>query len=184
MSSSSTVRPIPLSSLQVSRHFIPASPPFPNTALNTSLPLLIYHRCFPPSSTPGTIEAHLRAVGVVEPAWRYPMYREHHYHSTAHEVLVVSRGSATLCFGGADNGRKVLHEAEKGDVFVVPAGVAHAMLEDKGEYELVGSYAVGAAQWDHQTGKLGKAGEERVRGLGWFKRDPIYGDEGPALDEL
>lgn len=126
MSSSPSIGLTPLSSLQVSRHFIPASPPFPNTSLNRSFPLIIYHRSFPPSSTPGSIEAHLRSVGVVEPHWRYPMYRKHHYHSTTHEVLVVSRGSATVCFG-PDNGRKVVHEAQKGDVFVVPAGVGHAM---------------------------------------------------------
>lgn len=47
---------------------------------------------------------------------------------------------------------------------------------------MVGSYPVGAAQWDHQTGELDKIGKERVGGLGWFKRDPIYGDEGPVLD--
>ena len=76
----------------------------------------------------------------------------------------------------------------KGDVIVIPAGYAHAMLQDTsgggdngGKFSMVGSYPIGAAQWDHQTEEVGEEGEGRMRELGWFERDPVYGDEGPVL---
>ena len=73
---------------------------------------------------------------------------------------------------------------EKGDVIVVPAGVAHRLLEDvAGGFEMVGSYLKGTS-WDMCYGKPGE--EEKVNGIrrvGWFKKDPVYGERGPALDE-
>ncbi|WVQ85747.1 hypothetical protein IAT38_007914 [Cryptococcus sp. DSM 104549] len=177
--------PNPLSSLRVSSHQIPAWASFPNTSLH-HLPILIYHSAYPASLSASSVESHLSSVGVVRPAWRFSMYRQHHYHSTTHEVLVVTSGAARLCFGGppekANTGR-VEVVAEKGDVMVVPAGVGHALLEDKGGFEMVGSYPVGAASWDKCTGSPGE--KERVWGgiekLNWFERDPVYGDEGPVL---
>lgn len=111
------------------------------------------------------------------------MYREHHFHSTTHEVLVVSRGSARLCFGGKDNPDRVEYQANRGDVMVVPAGLAHALLEDTSEggqgYEMVGSYPVGASQWDHCTATSGQDQSEverKIKDLRWFDKDPVYGD--------
>jgi uncharacterized protein YjlB len=125
------------------------------------------------------------------------MYTEHHYHSTTHEVLVVHSGSAELCFGGQGNPARVEVRVGEGDVIVIPAGYAHAMLRDTStstdggsveeegrgkRFSMVGSYPIGAMRWDHQTGKVDEEGERRMRGLGWFERDPIYGDQGPVLD--
>lgn len=114
------------------------------------------------------------------------MYREHHFHSTTHEVLVVSKGAARICFGGKENPERVEYEATSGDVMVIPAGLAHALLEDKGGFEMVGSYPIGADQWDHCTATSGEDMDEvdrRIRGLGWFTKDPIYGDQGPLVDD-
>jgi uncharacterized protein YjlB len=130
-----------------------------------------------------SIEKHLRAVGVVQPAWRYSMYRQHHYHSTAHEVLVVSSGSASLFFGGKGNPGGQQAEVVRGDVIIVPAGVGHALLEDKGGFEMIGSYPMGADQWDMCTGVEGTVAEKRIRALSWFTKDPIYGDDGPVLSK-
>ena len=56
------------------------------------------------------------------------------------------------------------------------------MLEDLDSgFEMVGSYPEGRS-WDMG---YGKAEEEKVRAistLGWFKKDPLYGDTGPALE--
>ena len=139
----------PLAQLRISKHFIKAHSGFPNTSVHPKRPLLIYHSCFASSTSPNEIERHLRSVGVVEPQWRFPMYRQHHYHSTTNEVLCVAGGSARLCFGGGENPERVEVEVEKGDVMVVPAGVAHAMLDDHGGFSMIGSYPVGGDQWDH-----------------------------------
>lgn len=109
------------------------------------------------------------------------MYNETHFHSTSHEVLAISSGKAKCCFGGEDNPGRVEPLLEKGDVVIVPAGVAHQLLEDHGGFQMVGSYPVGK-DWDMCYGRKGE--EEKVKsiaGLGWFGRDPIYGDEGPTL---
>ncbi|KAK8865586.1 hypothetical protein IAR55_000730 [Kwoniella newhampshirensis] len=183
-----SLAPTPLTDLRISKHQIPAIHNFPNTSLH-SFPLLIYRSVFPPSLTARGVETHLTSVGVVKPAWRYTMYKQHHYHSTTHELLVVVNGSARLCFGGSatdDNTGKILAEVKKGDAMLVPAGVGHALIQDlEGGFEMVGSYPVEAERWDMCTGEEGeKSGEEwqRIRGLTWFDKDPIFGEKGPAVD--
>ncbi len=112
------------------------------------------------------------------------MYSQSHFHSTAHEVLCVASGKARLCCGGEKNPERVEAEVEKGDVMVVPAGVAHRLLEDiDGGFSMVGSYPIGKS-WDMCYGRKGEEEEERVKGiwsLGWFENDPIYGKQGPSL---
>jgi len=171
-----------LKSLRVSRHHIPAYKGLPNTSIQGK-PLLIYHSAFPNASA-SEIESHLDSVGVVSPQWRFTMYSETHFHSTTHEVLVISSGSAQCCFGGEDNPARIEPVLSKGDVVVVPAGVGHRLLEDRsgGSFQMVGSYPVGK-HWDMCYGRAGEESKVKaIESLGWFNRDPIYGDEGPALD--
>lgn len=183
----------PLSLLRVSSHQIPAHPTTkaPNTSL-THHPLLHYHSAFlaPTASSPAAIEAHLAAIGAVVPQWRYTMYSRAHFHSTAHEVLAPTAGAAVCRFGGGDgddsgasrNPGAVDLTLRTGDVVVVPAGVAHALVREVGDvpFQMVGAYPPGPAGWDMCYG--GEEGvEERVRALDWFRHDPVYGDEGPAL---
>ena len=112
------------------------------------------------------------------------MYSTSHFHSTTHEVLCISRGTARLLFGGEGNSGKVEATVEKGDVIIIPAGVAHRLLEDLGGgFEMVGSYPEGAS-WDMCYGKKGEEVKvEGIKKLGWFKGDPIYGDDGPVLTD-
>ncbi|KAI1339195.1 RmlC-like cupin domain-containing protein [Xylariaceae sp. FL0016] len=177
--------PNALASVRVSRHLIPAHRLVPNTSIQNK-PLLQYHAAFPPSSaTASSIEAHLSSVGVVEPQWCFTMYSTSHFHSTSHEVLGIAAGKARLCFGHEDNPENVEVTAVQGDVLVVPAGVAHRLLEDEtpgGGFQMVGSYPKGCS-WDMCYGKKGE--EEKVRGIvkvPWFERDPVYGDHGPVLE--
>ena len=71
--------------------------------------------------------------------YRYGPNQRSHYHSGAHECMVILSGSATIRFGVADLFDNVDQDievarkepggievhAEAGDVFVLPAGVAH-----------------------------------------------------------
>jgi uncharacterized protein YjlB len=172
-------------SLKVGRHLIPAYNGFPNTSLAPK-PLLIYRGAFEPPASTEAIESHLAHIGVVQPAWRYSMYRQHHYHSTTHEVLCVSRGSAKLCFGGPENPGRVETTVEHGDAIVVPAGVAHALLaEGRDGFEMVGSYPRGCQQWDMCTGRTEERSKwKTIEALKWFEHDPLYGEGGPAVREL
>lgn len=111
------------------------------------------------------------------------MYSASHFHSTSHELLGISNGEARICFGHEDNPKKVEEILRKGDVVIIPAGVAHRLLEDlTGEFEMVGAYPVGCS-WDMCSGKTGEEQKiEKIRSLSWFKKDPLYGDDGPARD--
>ncbi|KIR69792.1 cupin domain-containing protein [Cryptococcus deuterogattii CA1014] len=170
----SPLAPTPLSTLRVTKKQIPSYRNFPNTALHHH-PLMIYHSAYPSSLTAEQVEKHLSLVGV------------HHYHSNTHELLVVVSGAGTLCFGGPkdeENKGRIEIDVGKGDVMLVPSGVAHAMIDDKGGFSMVGSYPVGAKNWDMCTGQDGEKTDawETVKGVKWFEKDPIYGDDGPATN--
>lgn len=109
------------------------------------------------------------------------MYSTSHFHSKSHEVLSVSAGLAKLCFGGEENPDRVEAVVKKGDVIVVPAGVAHRLLEDRGDFNMVGSDP-GGKSWDMCYGREDESEKvKKVKDLVWFAKDPIYGHEGPVL---
>lgn len=178
-----TTAPASLSTLRVSKHLVPSHNRLPNSSI-LKKPLLIYHSVFINASA-SAIESHLTSVGVVVPQWRYTMYSTSHFHSNTHEVLCVCSGRARLCFGGEENPGRVEPVVQAGDIIVLPAGMAHRLLEDTStgsSFEMVGSYPVGY-DWDMCYGREGE--ERQVDGIGgvpWFDRDPIYGDQGPVLD--
>ena len=110
------------------------------------------------------------------------MYPDDHFHTTAHELVVIHRGRARLNFGGEGCPGAVVVELGAGDAVLIPGGVSHRLVEDlDGGFEMVGSYMEGSEHWDMC---YGKAGEEEhianIKNLEWFARDPIYGDGGPA----
>ncbi|KAF1949701.1 hypothetical protein CC80DRAFT_598702 [Byssothecium circinans] len=169
----------PLASLRLSAFQIPSHSLLPNTQPHHH-PLLVYHQTYPPSTDPSTIESHL-PTNNISPQWRYTMYSQTHYHSTTHEVLCVYAGRAKLLFGGEKNPGKVEIVAGAGDAMVVPAGVGHRLLEDYGDFHMVGSYPKGC-NWDMCYGKAGEEQEAKaVESVKWFEKDPLYGEDGPVL---
>lgn len=110
------------------------------------------------------------------------MFKQSHFHSTTHEVLVIANGEAKLCFGHEDNHDRVLETAKKGDAIIIPAGVSHRLIEDlSGDFLMVGSYPKGK-NWDMCYGHQDEAEKiHSIAALPWFQRDPIYGDKGPVL---
>lgn len=81
--------------------------------------------------------------------FRYGPTQLSHYHSKAHECMAVLSGTASIRFGVADTSPDmelnthgsaweeggVLLEAEAGDVFIIPAGVAHKTHNTKPDAE-------------------------------------------------
>ena len=61
----------------------------------------------------------------------------HHYHSAAHEVVGVARGTATLQFGGPTG---PVVEVAADDACVIPAGVVHRRIDDAPGFSVVGAY--------------------------------------------
>lgn len=170
----------PPSDIQVTCRQIPSWQGVPNTSIQ-SKPLMIYHGAF--DATPAQLSRRLEETGEVTPQWVYTMYSQTHFHSTTHEVLGVVAGRARLCFGGEENPQRFEPTVQCGDLIIVPAGVGHRLLDDVGDepFKMVGSYPH-QKQWDMCYGRPGE--EKKVQGIRhveWFQRDPLYGENGPAL---
>jgi uncharacterized protein YjlB len=110
-------------------------------------------------------------------AWRWGVYDFPHYHSTAHEVLGVYRGHATIRLGG-DVGVTVV--AEKGDVLILPAGTGHQNLGASADFHVVGGYPKGQSA-DLLRGEKGErpAADERIARVTLPSGDPLGGLDGP-----
>ncbi|GMA16065.1 cupin domain-containing protein [Deinococcus metallilatus] len=123
--------------------------------------------------TPAQIEAHLRERGWTN-AWRDGIYPFHHYHSTAHEVLVIARGQARLTLGG-EGGPQV--QVGEGDVLVLPAGTGHKNDGSSPDLLVIGAYA-GGREWDlcrpEETDV--EAAQQRIAGVPDPERDPVSGE--------
>jgi uncharacterized protein YjlB len=82
-------------------------------------------------------------------SWRDSIYKFHHYHSTAHEVLGVYDGSATVQLGG-EHGEHM--QIKAGDVIILPAGTGHKQITADDAFSVVGAYD-GGRDWDVMRGE-------------------------------
>ena len=147
---------------------------------NNRLPLVLYRGALGSDGDLATrCEAMFEANGWPG-AWRNGIYAHHHYHSNAHEVLGIARGSARVRLGG-EHGATV--ELRQGDVVVIPAGVAHKRESASGDLLVIGSYPKGqrpdicranAASHDKSAANVAR--------VGLPGRDPVTGEAGPLLD--
>jgi uncharacterized protein YjlB len=149
---------------------------------NGRLPLLLYRGAVSISGDdPARVFEDMFEENGWSESWRNGIYSYHHYHSTAHEVLGIYRGSAKVQLGG-DQG--VIHEIRAGDVIVIPAGVAHKNLGSSPDFGVVGAYPK-RQDWDMNYGKP----EERRRAdknlarVALPKMDPVFGESGPLLEK-
>ncbi|HVL70873.1 MAG TPA: cupin domain-containing protein [Beijerinckiaceae bacterium] len=145
---------------------------------NSPLPLVVRQGAITPDSDdpPKSFERTFARNGWTN-SWRDGVFDYHHYHSTAHEVLGVVAGSATIRFGGRA-GETVGVSA--GDVVVIPAGVAHARIQASDDFLVVGAYA-GGRDWDllrEEAGALAAA-RERIAQVPLPEADPVDGPGGP-----
>ncbi len=157
---------------------------YPN---NAALPLLVYRAAIDLSGADdpaAVIEALFRANGW-DNSWRNGVYRFHHYHSTAHEVLGIYAGQARVQLGGE---KGLVATVGRGDVVIIPAGVAHKNLGSSAHFRCVGSYPVapdGVGQSpDLMEGRPGErtAADRRIAAVALPGGDPVYGARGPLVE--
>jgi uncharacterized protein YjlB len=112
-------------------------------------------------------------------SWRNGLYRRHHYHSTAHEVLGVYSGKVSVRLGGP-SGPVVILRA--GDVAVVPAGVAHKNEEQSSDFRVVGAYPSGTSA-DLKYGEDGERPltDRNIAAVPLPVADPVLGKSGPLM---
>lgn len=114
-------------------------------------------------------------------AWRWGVYGFPHYHSTAHEVLGVYRGQASLRLGDRAGATLIV---QAGDLIVLPAGTAHQNLGASADFHVVGGYPSGQDA-DLLRGEPGErpAADERIAKVPLPKGDPIGGADGALVKE-
>lgn len=147
---------------------------------NPRLPLLLYSSALhlPEPEGAAVCERIIGSNGWGS-SWRNGIYSFHHYHSTAHEVLAIARGTARVRFGG-ENGPVI--DVQPGDVVVIPAGVGHKNMGSSRDLLIVGAYPQGQ-HWDLCRGvpeELPWALENIAR-VPLPKTDPLYGPQGPLI---
>jgi uncharacterized protein YjlB len=112
--------------------------------------------------------------------WRGGIFTYHHYHSNTHEVLAVIKGKTRLVLGG-DGGEIV--KIEKGDVIIIPAGVAHRNIGEETAVTCIAGYP-GGTNYDMQLGRPGErpAADKRIEDLAFPSSGPVQGIKDPLLD--
>ena len=116
----------------IDRVFLQGDGTFPN---NAAWPLLLYRQVFDETKD-GDGAALLTANGWSRP-WAWGVFTYHHYHSTAWEALLCVRGQADVQFGGPQGPTLT---PSKGDLILIPPGVAHKQLASSEGFLLLGSY--------------------------------------------
>jgi uncharacterized protein YjlB len=166
----------PIQNLNIARHMLAEDDGFPN---NGRLPLLLYREAvLIRGNDIATIKEILETNSWTD-CWVDGIYDYHHYHSTAHEVLIALSGSARIQFGGP-NGISLTFET--GDVVIIPAGVAHKKIDDADGFTCLGAYPSGQ-RYDMNYGKAGERpqADENIRKVSLPENDPLYGNDGPLI---
>ncbi|KAJ5741010.1 hypothetical protein N7493_000882 [Penicillium malachiteum] len=109
---------------------------------NSPRPLLLYKGCFLRNGKVDlTLAFDIFKANGWDTQWvtTYGHYQRSHYHSTTHEAMVVVSGPGKIRWGTADFGGDpqehtygdssedgaLYYDVNPGDIFVIPAGVAH-----------------------------------------------------------
>ncbi len=145
---------------------------------NVRLPVVIYRAAL--ASDGPSLADRFEALfsGHGWPAnWRDGIFDYHHYHSTAHEVLGVISGSATLEIGGPE-GRRI--EVSAGDALRLPAGTGHRCLSAKEDFKVVGAYPQGQ-DWDICRQAADDAARARMAALPDPRYDRVTGERGARI---
>ena len=142
---------------------------YPN---NEDYPTLIYKNAFHGSETDGRQLLLANKNDWTEP-WVWGIFSFHHYHTKAWELLLCVCGSASVQVGG-DTGPTV--KIEKGDLLLVPPGVAHKQLGEESGFSLPGSYPTFGFDGRIDTCRGKPTDEERRRIQECYvpKIDPLF----------
>ncbi|MET4081116.1 uncharacterized protein YjlB [Pedobacter sp. UYP30] len=159
-------------------HKIEPNGNFPN---NSKYPLMIYKGALliHPDDTEEVIKTVFAQNGYSN-AWVNGIFDYHHYHSNTHEVLGVFSGKANVQFGGPHG---VVIELDKGDVVLIPAGVAHKSLSVSADLKVVGAYPKGA-EYNLRRGSQEEIEEAKreIENVPEPESDPVYGSKGQLFE--
>jgi uncharacterized protein YjlB len=112
-------------------------------------------------------------------AWDDGIFTYNHYHSITHEVLGIYKGHTMLLLGG-ENGHQI--KIEKGDVLIIPAGVAHKNLGHEHDIGCIGAYPEGK-DYDINYGRPGErpGTDHNIALIPIPDKDPLLGEDGGII---
>ena len=142
---------------------------------NSRLPVLVHHGVAAARSARDCVDLFARHGW--SGAWADGVYPFHHFHSTAHEVLGIVAGTASVLLGGP-GGRTF--EVSQGDVLVLPAGTGHCNVGSSPDLLVVGAYPGG--MWcDLRRGDPAERDEvlANIAAVPLPAGDPVNGADGP-----
>ena len=141
--------------------------------------MLAYHGTVDPNAGPEAYEQLFAGHGW-RGAWRDGIFPFHHFHSTAHEVLGIARGTAGVMLGGPEGRR---FELSAGDVVVLPAGTGHCNTGSSTDLLVVGAYPNGM-RWDLRRGDPAERDEvlANLASVPLPEQDPVRGPDGPLVE--
>jgi uncharacterized protein YjlB len=156
----------------IETHILPANGDIPNS----DLPLVVYRGILadPAGDLARAFEDRFGRNGWTG-SWRNGIFGFHHFHATAHEVLGIAAGRASVQFGGEGG---LVAEVRAGDAVVIPAGVGHKCLERDSDFLVVGAYPPGQDDPDITPEGAGPVSPEPVDRP---RSDPIFGPDGPLV---
>ncbi|MEO5684893.1 MAG: hypothetical protein ABIQ88_19780 [Chitinophagaceae bacterium] len=132
-----------------SKYILPDSGQFPNS----HLPVLYYPDVLPLPSlfAAAGIKSLFTRNGWTN-NWKGGIYTYSHYHSNTHEAMGIISGSTIIRLGG-DTG--ICLEINKGDLLIIPAGVAHKNEGRQDDIVCIAGYPEGK-YFDINTGQPGE----------------------------
>jgi len=142
---------------------------------NSRLPVLLYYDVGDAHTADACGELFARNGWLG--AWVDGIFPFHHFHSTAHEVLGIVAGTATVILGGPDGRR---FDVGRGDVLVLPAGTGHRNARSSADLLVIGAYP-NAMRWDLRRGDPTERDEvlANIATVPLPPTDPIHGSGGP-----
>lgn len=147
---------------------------------NPSLPLLFYQQVFEEKEGLEKKFKESFQQNNWGGSWVNGVFDYHHYHSTAHEVLGVLSGTATIVFGGPE-GVKV--EVAAGDMVIIPAGVGHCRQSASDDFKVVGAYPKGQEDYDICTQKDNvEEKKKNIEKVSLPQTDPVSGENSPLFE--
>lgn len=146
---------------------------------NSTLPVLVYRGVLSSDAGAQAYEELFAGHGWLG-AWRDGIFPFHHFHSSAHEVLGIARGTAGVMLGGPQGRR---FELSAGHVVVLPAGTGHCNTGSSADLLVVGAYPNGM-RWDLRRGDPAEREEvlANIARVPVPDQDPVGGPDGPLVE--
>jgi uncharacterized protein YjlB len=147
---------------------------FPN---NAHLPVLLYKQALQlPGEKPEETVQQIFEENNWGNTWVNGIYSYHHYHSNTHEVIGIISGQCSVILGGEHG---TVYELTKGDVLIIPAGIAHKSIYTSDDFICVGGYP-GGKDYDINYGRADEHPrvDINIKQVPIPETDPIQGREG------